>query len=313
MEKLEHELTALRSHAEMLTKRHTAADAALSTAKAALQRHHLECELDAADDRARAKLEASIASCTVTRDGYADAMAELQAKIASTEQQLADAHAVARRKEASERLAHDLDAVEQALPDFLVAGRKLADAMDAIHHHYETVQMSAFLRNTSSQLEVASAFATQELRTTVRAIADGSAPIPPRKPEPQQPAVVVEPPPPTKTVFMMKSARFTGHDGRRHFAGQWTDQELLVPLAHRALRHGIAVPTTHPMRATHLGMRGSDYVADGPDVVDLDTLGDFSEAKFAAPNDPVLRAANFTVIDRSREARKIAVAGPSIL
>jgi hypothetical protein len=65
------------------------------------------------------------------------------------------------------------------------------------------------------------------------------------------------------------------------------------------------------MRATRRGMRGSDYVPDGPDVVDLNTIDDFSGARFAPPNDPVLREANFVVLDRSREARQIAIAGPA--
>jgi hypothetical protein len=74
---------------------------------------------------------------------------------------------------------------------------------------------------------------------------------------------------------------------------------IACPHADAALRHGVAVVTTHPMRATHLGMRGSDYVADGPDVVDLDELvKEASGARYTGPNDPVTESANFRVIDR---------------
>ena len=80
MEKLETELAALRARAETLGTRHAAADVAFLDAKSKLQRHHLEADLDA-DDKARAKLEAAVAACAVTRDGYADALGEVQAQI----------------------------------------------------------------------------------------------------------------------------------------------------------------------------------------------------------------------------------------
>src|SRR5437899_1069848 len=80
-EQLEAELAALRARAETLNSRHAAAEVAFSDAKAKLQRHHLEAGLDT-DDRTRARLEAAVAACTLTRDGYADALAEVQTKIA---------------------------------------------------------------------------------------------------------------------------------------------------------------------------------------------------------------------------------------
>lgn len=121
MEKLEAELGTLRARAETLKSRHAAADAAFVDAKSKLQRHHLEENLDA-DDKARARLEAAIAAGALTRDGYADALAEVQTKIAEAEQKLAAERSAVERKAASETLARDLDAIEQALPDYLAAG-----------------------------------------------------------------------------------------------------------------------------------------------------------------------------------------------
>jgi hypothetical protein len=80
MEKLEAEVASLRSRAETLSSRHAAADAEFCDAKSKLQRHHLEADLNA-DDKARTKLEIAVATCAVTRDGYADALAEVQTKI----------------------------------------------------------------------------------------------------------------------------------------------------------------------------------------------------------------------------------------
>lgn len=110
MEKLEAELASLRARAETLNSRHAAADAESFDAKSKLQRHHLEADLNA-DDKARTKLEAAVAACAMTRDGYADALAEVQTKIADAEQKLAAERSAVERKVASEKLARDLDAI----------------------------------------------------------------------------------------------------------------------------------------------------------------------------------------------------------
>jgi hypothetical protein len=101
MEKLEAELTSLRARAESLSSRHAAADAAFVDAKSKLQRHHLEADLYA-DDKARAKLEAAVAACTLTRDGFSDALAEVRAKIADAETE-AGSRARGRRAQDGER------------------------------------------------------------------------------------------------------------------------------------------------------------------------------------------------------------------
>jgi hypothetical protein len=103
---------ALRARAETLSSHHAAADAAFLDAKSKLQRYQLEA--DPADDKARAKLESAVATCAVTRDGYDDALGEVQAKIADAEQKTAAEHARVQRKAAGEKLARNLDAVEQA-------------------------------------------------------------------------------------------------------------------------------------------------------------------------------------------------------
>jgi hypothetical protein len=134
----------------------------------------------------------------------------LQKQIADTEQQIAAERSPVARKVASEKLARDLDAIEEALPIYLDAARQFTKALDEPHHHFEATQMSAFVSNGLTQVEVASAFTLAELRGTVNAIADGSSQIPPAKEVPA-PVVAVEPPPPTMTVFMIRSARFRDH------------------------------------------------------------------------------------------------------
>lgn len=108
MEKLEAELAPLRSRAETLKSRHAAADAAFGEAKAKLQRHHLEADLDA-DDKARAKLQAALAAAALTRDGYTDALAEVQTKLGQAEQKLAAERSAQRSRDGGDcrRRRHD--------------------------------------------------------------------------------------------------------------------------------------------------------------------------------------------------------------
>jgi hypothetical protein len=311
MEKLEAELSELRARAETLNNRHAAAEAAFVDAKARLQRHHLEADLDA-DDKARAKLEATVAACALTREGYADALGEVQAKIADTEQRIASERAAAERKAASEELARNLDAVEQALPDYLDAGRRLANALEAIHHHFETTQVAAFVRNGQAQVEVAVAFVMQELRGTVGAIRDGAAPIPAPKAA-AEPVSAVEPPPSTQTVFMMRSARFRDHAGVTRTARQYDDAEMPVQTAERALRRNVAVPVSDPRRANLKGVRGGFHPDPrAPDIVDLDAVDEAKVPGIGAENNPVLAAANFRVIDRSSEAHTLKIEVPRL-
>ncbi|MDA9410581.1 hypothetical protein XH80_28670 [Bradyrhizobium sp. CCBAU 45384] len=288
MEKLETELASLRTRAAALNSRHSAAEAAHDDAKAKLQRHHLEANLDA-DDKTRAKLEAAVSNCAVTRDGYTDALAEVKTKIADAEQKLAAERATIERKAASETLARDLDAVERALPDYLAAGKRFADTLEKLHFHPESGAMALFIGNTATQVEVAAGFALVELRGRVDAIRDGIAPIPVAMPV--SASVSAPEPSPAMTVFMLKSSHYRDHDGRKRFAGQWEDATMPVTTAQRALRQGVAVPVTDARRAQLRGSRGGDFNPRAPDVIDLDAV---EEAKSLPHNNSVVREASFT-------------------
>jgi hypothetical protein len=299
MERLEYELATLRSRAATLRSRHAAAEDAFLDADAKLQRHLLEADLD--DDKVRTKLEAAVAACALTRDNFAKALTAQQAKVADAEQRLAAERAAVERNQASRKLAADLDAVEKALPIYLDAARKFTKALDELHHHFEATQMSAFVTNGLTQVEVASAFTLSELRATVRAVADGSAPIPAAKPV-EAPVVVAEPPPPTMTVFMMRSAHFRDHEGKRRFAGQYEDAIMPVATAQKATRLGLAVSTADPRRGQLRGVRAGDYRADALDVTDIDTAAEDGALPYVGPYDSeVIASANFTELQRGPE------------
>jgi predicted nucleic acid-binding Zn-ribbon protein len=88
VEKLETELAALHARAKTLGSRHAAAEAAFVDAKAKLQRHLLEADLDA-DEKVGVKLESAVANCAQRRDNFADALGEARKMISAVEANLA--------------------------------------------------------------------------------------------------------------------------------------------------------------------------------------------------------------------------------
>jgi len=163
--------------------------------------------------------------------------------------------------------------------------------------------MAGFLQNTMGQIEIAANFALAELKALPEAIRQGRRAIP--RDLVLTPIPVPEPPP-TMTVFMLRSAHYRDHDGRKRFAGQWEDATVPVATAQRAMAKGIAVAVTDPCRARLRGARGGDFNPQASHVVDLDAVEEPKNVPHIEP-DSVLRAANFTVIDRSAEARTIQI------
>jgi hypothetical protein len=82
---------------------------------------------------------------------------------------------------------------------------------------------------------------------------------------------------------------------------QWTDAELPLGLAERALRFGACVGLDHPKRKELLGARGGVHPdVNAVDIIDLDNISDSSGAVYEPPgmqNDAVINA-NFKRVDR---------------
>jgi hypothetical protein len=314
MEKLETELASLRARAETLSDRHAAADAAFLDAKSKLRRHLMEADL-ATEEKAGAKLEAAVAACAQTRDALADALGEVRKMIAATEQKVAAEREAVARAKAAEKLKHDLDQIERALPDYLEAARRLADALESMHYsHYESTEMAAFIRNGQAQVEIAAAFALQELRATVELIKTGAAPIP--REERPEPVAATEAAPETRRLFALRSIKWRDDaEGRQQRYGlQYQDHDLPIAAAMRGLRIGAVVPLTDPRRKQLLGSRGGHHV--NPNAVDILDLDD--EAATRPPHlqpilasDPVAQA-NITPFDRGVPERKLSTAGPRV-
>jgi hypothetical protein len=146
----------------------------------------------------------------------------------------------------------------------------------------------------------------------VNAIREGQFAIPP-KPAPTA-VEVTEPVPEIRRLFAMQVVRWRDAEGVQRVADQYTDADLTPAAAARALRCNAVVKLDDPRRANLLNLHGGRH-PNPKNALDLDDEAACRPAHIdpMMASDPVLRQAQFTVIDRSREARTVAVAGPSIL
>jgi hypothetical protein len=263
---------------------------------------------DLDDQRTLDKLQGAVDTAASTLAGIDDVLAVLAQQKTETESQLAAERQRIERAAAADKLDKQVAAIEAALPGYLEQSRALADALSKIGHwHFESGQMAGFLQNTMGQIEIAANFSLAELKAMPEAIRQGRQAIP--RELALKPVPVPEPEPPTMTIFMLRSANYRDHDGRKRFAGQWEDATMPVATARRALDKGIATAVTDPKRAQLRGARGGDFNPKASDVVDLDAVEKPKGVPHIEP-DPVLRAANFTVLDRSAETRTIQIEVP---
>jgi hypothetical protein len=304
---LETTIASLTKRGEQLVAKRVSAQDAVDEAIKSRQQALLSGDLD--DQRTLDKMQAAVVAATSDLAGVDDALAILAQHKTDAESQLDAERQRIERAAAADKLSQRVAAIEAALPGYLEQSRALADALSKIGHwHFESGQMSGFLQNTMGQIEIAANFALAELKNLPEAIRQGRQAIPR---ELVLTPVRVPEPPLTMTVFMLRSAKYCDHDGRKRFAGQWEDAIMPVATAQRALDKGIAVAVTDPRRAQLRGARGGDFNPKASDVVDLDAV---EEPKSVSPvePDPVLRQANFTLIDRSAEARTIQVEVPRL-
>lgn len=302
---LETTVAALTTRGEQLVAKRATAQLALEKAIKARQHALLSGDLD--DQRALHNLQGLVDTAASTLTGIDDALTVLAHDKAEAEHQIKAEHERIKRAAAADKLQKQLVAIEAALPVCLQKSRELADGLSEIGWHFETGQMARFIQSTMGQIEVAANFAFAELKSMQDAIRGGQQPVP------HEPASVPTaepvPEPPVMTVFMLLSGKFRDHAGRKQFAGQYEDATMPVTPAHRALRKGYAVSTTDARRAQLRGSRGGDFNPTAPDVVDLDAEERNGELQHV---DPILHAANFTKIDRSAEARTIAISVPRV-
>lgn len=308
MQQLDTTVASLTKRGEQLAAKRGTAQDALDKAIKDRQRAFLSGDLD--DRRTLDKLQGVVDTAASTLAGIDDVLAVLAQQKAEAERQLAAERERIERSAAADKLDKRVAAIEAALPGYLEQSRALADALSEVSYfHFESGQMASFVQNAMGQIEIAANFSLAELKAMPDAVRQGQQAIP-REPAAISVAVV-EPAPPTMTVFMLKSAKFRDHDGRKRFGGQWEDATMPVTTAQRALRLGVAVSVTDPQRARLRGARGGDFQPNASDVVDLDA----TEEPKRGPHmqlDPMLREANFVEVDRRAERRTIQIEVPRV-
>jgi hypothetical protein len=305
VQKLEHHIAQLAEQAERLAAKRVTGQQALDNAVKVRQQALLA--VNDIDDARLAKLQVAVNDASSLLQGIDDALAMLAQQKAEAEAALAAECDRAERAKVSEEMNAAVSDIEARIEPMLSGMRELGKALTAIDHlSFEVGQLGQYLSSVSGEAEVALAFVVPDVRRMADAVKDGSAAIP-RRPKAVEP-VPAEPVPPTMTVFMLRSANYRDHDGQKRFAGQYEDAMMPVPTAQRALRHSVAVSVADPRRAQLRGARGGDYHPLAPDVVDLDAIEEPKGVPYIGPiDDPVLREANFSVIDRG-PAHKLEIA-----
>jgi hypothetical protein len=297
MGKIESVIASLTKRDDQLAAKRITAQKALDKAIKARQHALLSGDLD--DQRAFDKLQGMVDSATSALSGIDDALAMLAQQKAEAEAGLTVERDRAERMKVSEEINAAINDIEKRVEPTLSGMREIAEKLVGLDHlSFEIGQLGRHLSGVAGEAEIAFAFVVPDVRRLADAVKDGSAAIP-RRPKAVEP-VPADPVPPTMTVFMLQSANYRDHDGRKQFAGQFEDSIMPVPTAQRALRHAVAVSVADPRRAQLRGARGSDYRPLAPDVVDLDAIEEPKGVPYlgVAIADPALREANFTVIDR---------------
>jgi hypothetical protein len=163
-----------------------------------------------------------------------------------------------------------------------------------------------YLANAASEIEVALAVGLPSLRNFAAMIAKGDMAVP-RRGEFVESAVEVVPPEPTEVVFTLRSIRWRDAKGVQKIADQYTDADLPLDTARRALSRGLVAPVSHPRRRELLNAHGGRH----PNPNYAFDLDEEPQVQSAAPvAHDVLASADFRVIDRSKEARTIQIEVP---
>jgi hypothetical protein len=306
-QKTENTIAALTKRSVQLDTQRSAAQAALDKATKARQDAFLRA--DEIDEQKIAKLQRAVSDAASLLQGIDDAIGILSQEKAQAEAQLHAEHDRIEREAAATALEAQVATIEAKLPEWLATSRAFSEALTAIGRlrHFESTEMARFIESATAQVEVAANFSLGKLKTWPNMIRSGQLPIPREEPKPVP--VVAEPAPETRRLFTLRSVRWTNDSGKLQVADQYTDVDLPERLAGRALRCGACISISDDRRKQHRGAHGGRGHPNPEHAVDLDAVDDASGARYAGPNDPVLReAAAFTVIDRSADARVIQIA-----
>jgi hypothetical protein len=245
MEKLEAVLAALRKRAALLADKKISGQAALDAATGARQAMLLDGDLE--DQKLAAKLQSAVDAAQNSLLGIIDAVAALNNSITDAERQVNAERLSAARKTAAEQIAANVAAAERLIGPWLAASREIAAVFRKLDHtSFEAGKIGGFIANTASEVEVAVAVVLPELRSLVKAVANGDSPIPPAA-EVVVPAAA-PPKPVTVRLFALKAVTWIDTEGRQRRIGKYNDIDLPERAAAFALKKGLCVELTDPRR-----------------------------------------------------------------
>jgi hypothetical protein len=255
---------------------------------------------DGADDTALSTVEAAMRREQDRAATLGDAIGDAEVTIADLEREIAEIIDQRCRAETAAAVTVLTDKWASAGAAFEAAVAELVDlAHESAVITLDAHPLEVFLGAVKQQVPPAAEMVTHVLRDHAKAVLNKTAPASLPKPKPA-PVVVVEQRPPMRTLFCLKSIKWR-EDGRLRTSLQWTDAELPLGLAERALRFGACVGLDHPKRKELLGARGGVHPdVNAVDIIDLDNISDSSGAVYEPPgmqNDAVINA-NFKRVDR---------------
>jgi hypothetical protein len=251
MDNITKELAILTARRDALLAKQSAAKAALDRALDARQLHLTEGDIN--DEQISLKKQAAVDTAASAVSGFEIALAAMVAKVIDAQARLdKESQAVAASK-ASEKLAVQIDILDNLHVKWLETTRAFMVALDDVGlARPEMLQVAGFLRGTVGEIEMAVDVGLPQLRDIVDHIRNGLAPIP--KEEPEAAAKPPAPPKPaTKLVFSKQALTWIDAGGQQRIVGKWRDVELPLAAANYALSVDLAVPTNDPMCAKTRG------------------------------------------------------------
>ena len=199
------------------------------------------------------KVQSNTASSALA--GFSTAIATLSTSITDVESQLENERQTVARREVSEELANQILQVSEMLPAWLQFSRKFASVLEVLPS-FEASQMASYVRNATSELEMAAKLTIEDLHRAVAAIRDGSQPIPRKAP------VVIDvpktkPAPTTALLFLTQPLAWYDDGGVRHRAPATHDAEIPLHLVTKARSLNAAHDIDSPEREKWDGQKTS--------------------------------------------------------
>ena len=251
MEKLTAELAILTARRDALLAKQSAAKIALDRALDARQLNLTDGDIN--DEQIALKKQAAVDTAASALAGFEIASSAMASRVADAQARLDKETQTVAASKASEKLAGQIDILDNLHVKWLETTRAFMVALDDVGSaRPEMLQVAGFLRGTAGEIEMAVDVGLPALRDIVDHVRNGLAPIP--KEEPKAVAKPPAPPAPvTKLVFSKFALTWIDAGGQQRIIGKWRDVELPLTAADYALSAGLAVLTTDPMRAKTRG------------------------------------------------------------